>query len=170
MCIIFTIQKPILGSNITATLYYLVILPVFHTLGPLRIQKYNSCHILEFQSICSQHCKRQELIIFSTGWHFHRKKQRQYSLAYTAVFLSYFARIQQPVYCIIVMFDHGKYAAVPIGFLCYQRRRHKHRTPAQWLPVSGGFAVTHSHRAFTAELVQPMHKQRMKAEGTQQKI
>lgn len=47
---------------------------------------------------------------------------------------------------IIVMFDHGKCTAVLRGFLYYQRRRHKHHTPALWLPVSGGFAVTNSHR------------------------
>lgn len=70
-----------------------------------------------------------------------------------------------PVYCITAMFDCGKSTAVLRGF---------HVTR------EGGINITHLHCGCQAqeglhsdvhtELVQPMHKQRMKAEGLQQKM
>lgn len=72
-----------------------------------------------------------------------------------------------PVYRITAMFDHDKCTAVQRGFLCYQGRRHKHHTPALGLPVSGGFVVTHSHRACTTH-AQAENEGRGTAEKTKQ--
>lgn len=49
-CALFS-QCKTLGSNIIRMSYYLVILIVFHTFTPLRMQKYHFCHKLKFQSL-----------------------------------------------------------------------------------------------------------------------
>lgn len=69
------------------------------------------------------------------------------------------------VYCVTATFDHGKYTAMLRGFRV-TRGKGINVTHLHWGWQSQEGLQSHVH----TELVQPMQKQTMKAEGLQQKI